>query len=458
MTSPLIFPRLPFRSHSARLNELLGGSTLQWIPRVSSLLGISLGLLVLWGWLIAPKSFVENFPALAGVSPNTALAFALIGFSFRFSRLEAISPWAHGVSKFFRVGVGLLGLITFGELMLVWRTGIDGFLFAMTSPAIDVSYLRMTPASAISFYLAGCSLILLSAGRGFVLCQILSFTIALTSVAAIIASLLAPAFVIMDPAVAVVMLLLCTGIIYTNSHRGLMAVVTSETPGGALARRLLPTCVAAPVVLAWLRLAGQQAGWFSVEAGLVLHVVLSISVFGIAVFWNACVVTRTSGHNDRIEERLREYEMGFLQALQDTAELALVCNAQGILEFANQSARNLLGLEGHPIDRYRLVGLVTAESRSQVTYGITQALVGFSSVKCPVHIASGAQSTAVVLRITPVFQNGQPARLIVLAGVPAVTADKTPRSKGSARASDAIKFLWPADFTPSEAAGKGLPC
>lgn len=448
--SPLTFSRLPF----PRFTEFLGGPTLQWVPRVSSLLGISLGVLVLWGWLLAPKSFVENFPALAGISPNAALAFALIGFSFRFSRLEGISRWAHAVSKFFRVGVGLLGLITFGELMLVWSTGIDRFLFAMNSPAINASYLRMTPATAICFYLAGCSLVLLSARRGFALCQILSFTIALISVAGMIAALLAPAFVIMDGAVSVVMLLLCTGIIYSNSHRGLMAVVTSETPGGAMARRLLPTCVAVPVVLAWLRLVGQQAGWFSTEAGLVLHIVLSISVFGIAVFWNACVVARTSEQNERIEEQLQECENGFLQALQDAAEPALLCNAQGLLEFANQSARDLLGIE----DSCRLTSLVTADSRSQVTTGIAQALLGFSSAKCAVRLATGKESTPAVLRITPIFRKGRPARLIVLAALKTGTTGTTVPPKGSGRASGPTRFLWPADFTANEAAGRGLPC
>jgi hypothetical protein len=48
------------------------------------------------------------------------------------------------------------------------------------------------------------------------------------------------------------------GVLCTRSRLGIMAVLTSDGPGGALARAQLPVAVITPIVFGWLRLKGQE--------------------------------------------------------------------------------------------------------------------------------------------------------------------------------------------------------
>ena len=49
-----------------------------------------------------------------------------------------------------------------------------------------------------------------------------------------------------------------------------MPFLVSASPGGVMARRLLPAAVILPAALGWLRMVGQGAGLLGLELGLAL--------------------------------------------------------------------------------------------------------------------------------------------------------------------------------------------
>ena len=59
---------------------------------------------------------------------------------------------------------------------------------------------------------------------------------------------------------AVSLLLVGLGLLCARPAEGLMAQVTADDPGGVSLRRLLPGFVLLPLLLGWLRLAGERAG------------------------------------------------------------------------------------------------------------------------------------------------------------------------------------------------------
>jgi hypothetical protein len=73
---------------------------------------------------------------------------------------------------------------------------------------------------------------------------------------------------------AVTFIVLATGILAARPDRGMMALLTSDSVGGVMARRLVPTAIGIPLVLSWLRWEGQRAGLYGTAFGLALMVIV----------------------------------------------------------------------------------------------------------------------------------------------------------------------------------------
>lgn len=92
---------------------------------------------------------------------------------------------------------------------------------------------------------------------------------------------------------------------------GPFAVLHRRGVAGIIARRLLVVALVIPLLIGWLRLAGERAGLFDTAFGVSLTTLTTIVLFGGAVFWTTSTIARLE--TDRREARQR------LQAL--TAEL-----------------------------------------------------------------------------------------------------------------------------------------
>ena len=134
---------------------------------------------------------------------------------------------------------------------------------------------------------------MLTAGRNW-LCQIVALGVTTIATATLVAGgygwlapQLLPDYLTMPMTTALLVLLLSMGVVSSNAHHTLMAVMTSNSVGGAMARRLLPASFVIPIGLGFLRVKGQDAGWFSPPVGLVLHVVATMLLLALFIWWNA---------------------------------------------------------------------------------------------------------------------------------------------------------------------------
>ena len=75
-------------------------------------------------------------------------------------------------------------------------------------------------------------------------------------------------------------ILLSAGILCLRTDGGLTGLMVSDTPGGMIARRLLPAALFVPIGLRWLRMMGQLAGWYGSQAGWSLFTLANALVFG----------------------------------------------------------------------------------------------------------------------------------------------------------------------------------
>ncbi len=87
-------------------------------------------------------------------------------------------------------------------------------------------------------------------------------------------------------------------------------VATLRLPGfsGRMARRLIPAAVVAPLVLGWLRLRGQQLGWYGTEFGVAILVVSTILVLVMLIWWSVNSISALEGAEERTNSRASKPE------------------------------------------------------------------------------------------------------------------------------------------------------
>ncbi len=289
------------------------------------------GAAVVVGWLFNIGSLKSLLPGLPTMKANTAVAFVVCGVA-----LWLIHTFGRGSAPF-RVGraaslaVATLGFLTLAETVFSLDLGIDELL--VTDRAGFASFPgRMSPVTALNFLLIGLSLFALKARQGYLAATanwltagpLFLATLTLVGFAYGVISLyqLGPFNPIALPT-ALSFFVLALAVLAANPSRGIGFLFVSDTAGGVVTRRLLPTVPFALFVLGWLRLIGQQAGYYNTAFGLALMVMVSIAVTVLAISSTAltlqkvdlkrkgaeaAVVALNIGLERRVEERTRELE------------------------------------------------------------------------------------------------------------------------------------------------------
>lgn len=383
------------------------------ISRSTGLLGIIAGLASLCGWSVLPAYVIRHLWFVSQVHPNAGLGFILVGFSLRLARYDGATPWVHGACKLFRVSVGLLGLLSLANIWFQLNLGIDKFIVRDPTAVMPGA---MPPAAALCFYILGCALVLLTAGHSL-LCQILSLTVTTVTTATLIASSYnwlapqaLPGYLSMPATTALVLLILSLGVVSSNAHQALMTVMTSKSVGGAMARRLLPASLLIPIVLGFLRLKGQDAGWFGPALGLVLHVVATMLLLALFIWWNAAALDRIARENGRFEHAVQDTQAALLEILRHVSNAAFAHDLTGNLTFFNAAAERLFGISAAEALRQNIYTIVTSQSAASVRSILSCRLIG--GVRRPeslVLLTSAGEQECAVLTILMCDRNGNPA-------------------------------------------------
>ena len=257
---------------------------------------ISLGILVLLGWLLDIGLLKSLTPNWVTMKVNTAIGLvvagsALLASHYRLKFWELTGAWV----------VLALGLLTTVQYIFDLDFGIDEAIFP-DDPNPIATYLpgRMAINSAIAFFSLGISLIYQGLRRYrlaqffAVVTLMISFLGCLGYVFGITAFYGLGQFTEMALHTAVAIILLSLGILGRYPDRGGMGITVSELAGGATIRRLIALTFILPTVGCGLVLLGQRAGLYDGEVGLVLLSVASVFVLGTVIWWNA----RTIGATD----------------------------------------------------------------------------------------------------------------------------------------------------------------
>jgi PAS domain S-box-containing protein len=302
------------------------------ISRIISCIVAVVGAAVIVGWILEIELLKSVLPGLATMKVNTAGAFVALGTALWL--LTADPPSSRLAAQGLLVAVIALGCLTLAEYLFAIDIGIDQMIVHDTGETADPLHPgRMSVATALNLCLIGTALLaspprpsrssvpwaswlLLPAGL-VALVAILGYVYDVRGLYAF------GPYNSIAIHTAVLFAVLCIGAVCANPRRGIVSIAISDTAGGMVSRRLLPTIPLALFVLGWVRLMGQDAGLYDTHTGLAIMVVASIAVSTFAIAWTASALHEADLRGKRAEAQLvaLNAELEARVALR-TAELA----------------------------------------------------------------------------------------------------------------------------------------
>ena len=278
---------------------------------------------------------------------NTALALLLAGGSLA----GALAPPESVGRRLGRVGaalVVLIGALTLGEYVLGIDLGIDQLLFADTASRANPGRLGASTAFAVT--LIGLALLFLDTEARLPLAEVFALAAGFLVVVALLGYLYEvrdlyeiPFYGSMALHTALGLLSIAVGTLCARPGRGLMGTITSPGLEGVTLRRLLPAALCLPIVLGWLRLQGQRAGFYDAEFGLALFALSNMVLFTALGWLGARSIAAMDAERRVAEERFRLLVAG----VRDYAIVFL--DPEGHIMSWNAGAEHIQGYSGEEV-------------------------------------------------------------------------------------------------------------
>lgn len=323
--------------------------SLQAAARAIALALIVLGSTVLAAWIFHWQTLISLSPRFAPMKPNTALGFIASGSALRLrlADTEVKRRTGRRISWF----VLLLGALTLTEYATGWDIGIDRLLYFGADPGRWPT--RMSLSAATHFTLLGAALLLMETHIGRARhrpSEWLAMPVLLSSFAAILGYLYGvESLYAIKPYsstaihTSVGFQFCVLGIWFAQPDQGLMRVISSSGPGGQLARRLLPPIVLIPALLGWLRVTGQDAGYFGTAFGTAVYVASCLVCLSTLVLSTAKALHASDLERRQAELKLQESEYNLALTLKSIGDGVITTNVDGVITGINPVAVELTG-------------------------------------------------------------------------------------------------------------------
>lgn len=296
------------------------------LPLMASTFSVLVGGLVFLDWLGQLSTLPRILSEPVTVDAATAIACVMLGLALltlpkasglrcrkRFSQSCAIAAVLIGVSVLLNSGSAPLG-------------GPDslGIVSVPSAESMSLNGAIVTGLLGISLWLMG-----QQTRRGDAIAQSLTVAAGLVVWLALIGYLYGvPALyqvastAPMPLLVALLLLLLCTGLLFIRVNCGWMSVVANDRISGFIARRLLFTAFIAPIGLGWVIVQGVRAGLYDSILGVALLVAISTIIFVLLIGRSIITLDRRDQERQQAEIALRQANQQLEQAAQTQQYLA----------------------------------------------------------------------------------------------------------------------------------------
>ena len=328
------------------------------------------------GWVLGSEPLRSVFPGLTPMKIITALCFILSASALIMLRKGIPGRRVHLAARTFGIAVGAVGVVTLISYAIEitaghpWGASRLPLLSLFLAPDT-----RMALVTASLFVLYGCVLLLLASGTR----RAANVAHAVLLLVSLVAYLISLEYIFkiriflewMHPAVAlntgVAFAALCLASFCARPDTWLMRAFTGSEAGAIMSRRLLPAFFILPLVIGWLRIAGEHRNLFPSEVGVVLVATTYTVCFLLMVWFAAMSVNRIDRTRREAEVSLRESEGQFRSAFDEGATAMSLTTPDAKLLKVNEAFGRLLGLDDGAIVNHSLLEFTHPDDAEQVT-------------------------------------------------------------------------------------------
>jgi len=331
------------------------------------------------------------------MQPNTALALVLGAIAIIFTGDSRRSEKGRLAASAVAAVVALLGLLTLGEYVFSWDSGIDRIFISSAHTAARLYPGRPAPQTAANFALLGAALLVynfrvLSIRIG----QVCALVVGANAIVAMTGYIFSTSQFYGFPSItsdigmavhtAASFILLALALLCSRPNDGMMSLVVSDTRSGGMARRILFAGILAPPLVGALSRIGVYANWYDTSVQVSLFAVVIVALV-LRTTWRAArqseqdelrariALDETQAANERLQKALEERRI-FEALIENSSDFIGIADPAGKPIYLNPAGRRMLGLSpDFPVEQIQIQDCYPPELRSFVTDVILKTMI-----------------------------------------------------------------------------------
>lgn len=327
------------------------------MPYIVSFIVFCIGSLLLLGWFLNLTPLKASLWDITTLKASTALCFVLAGSTLALicrnvqqQDLNQNTTHQHAnlLIRFAAlsgaVSILLISLWALVESGLSWNFGMAQLTFSGQAGLATSPSRHMEVGTAIKFTLVGTALLLFTQRhQNFIkIAQSLTLATVIMTIQAMVShhfdrGILAPSGLHLTTTLPTTLtfLLLCTGMLFLYPKQGFMQPLMTQSDGGVIARKLLPTAILLPPILGWCLVWGYRAGYYEPEFAVSLLVISFVAIQTLVIGQSVNWLNRNDARRHHLETlrqqteaNLRESETCFRQLAKSSDDVFWISDAQ----------------------------------------------------------------------------------------------------------------------------------